>query len=127
MLKQLGLLLEDDEYVRLCRAETLTMIRTIVEECETSFRDLDEIIGKYVGSGRMRFLDRLKWPYIERKVNLLRVNLERLKSALVLTLEVVKYARGVVEFVTCFSLCAVVADKHLETRKAMMKWTEIFS
>ena len=91
MLQQLGSSLENDEYAKLCKVETLTTTQTIAEECRRSFKEIDEIIGKYIESGKLRLVDRLKWPYIEKKVNLLRANLDRLKSTLILMLEVLKY------------------------------------
>lgn len=98
VLQQLGSSLENDEYVKLCKAETLTTTMSIADECQASFKELDDVIRKYVESGRLRLVDRLKWPYVEKKVNLLRANLERLKSTLILMLEVLKYARRIIKY-----------------------------
>jgi hypothetical protein len=100
VLKQLGSSLEDDEYVRVCKPETLMTTKEIAQECETAFKAVDEVIGRYVESGKMGLVDRLKWPYVEKKVNLLRTNLDRLKSTLILMLEVLKYARSIMKFVS---------------------------
>jgi transposase len=89
--------LEQDEFVKLCKQQTLTTTKDIAEECKTAFEDLDDIIGKYVESGKLTLKDRLKWPFVEKKVTLLRVNLDRLKSTLMLMLEVLKYARSIVK------------------------------
>jgi hypothetical protein len=72
--------LEQDEFVKLCKQQTLTTTKDIAEECKAAFEDLDDIIGKYVESGKLTLKDRLKWPFVEKKVTLLRVNLDRLKS-----------------------------------------------
>jgi hypothetical protein len=72
VLQQLSSSLENDEYVKLCRAETLTTTKAIAEACNTEFRELDSIIGRYVESGRVSMIDRMKWPSVERKVNVVR-------------------------------------------------------
>ena len=91
--------MEEDEFVKLCKVETLTTTQEIAKECRTAFEDLDDIIRKYVDSGRMKLIDRLKWPFIEKRVTLLRVNLDRLKSTLMLMMEVLKYARSIVKYI----------------------------
>jgi hypothetical protein len=78
---------------------------SIADECQASFKELDEVISKYVESGRLRLVDRLKWPYVEKKANLLRANLERLKSTLILMLEVLKYARRIIKFAPHLNRC----------------------
>lgn len=98
MLQQLGSCLEEDEFVKLCKAETLTTTKDIAEECKAAFGDLDVIIGKYVEGGRMKLKDRLKWPFVEKRITLVRVNLDRLKSSLMLMLEVLRYARSIVRY-----------------------------
>jgi hypothetical protein len=100
VLQQLSSSLENDEYVKLCKAETLRTTKAIAEECNTAFRELDSIIGKYVESGKLSMIDRMKWPYVEKKVTIVRVNLDRFKSTLILMLEVLKYARSIVKCVS---------------------------
>jgi hypothetical protein len=95
VLKQLESTLKGDENVRLCKAETLTTTKDIAKECEAALKELDDIIDKYVESGKMHLVDRLKWPYVETKLNLLRTNLDRLKSTFMLMLEVIKHARSI--------------------------------
>jgi hypothetical protein len=91
--------------VKLCKTETLTTTKSIADECQASFQELDDVIRKYVESGRLRLVDRPKWPYVEKKVNLLRANLERLKSTLILMLEVLKYARRIIKFAPRLNRC----------------------
>ena len=100
VLQQLGLSLQDDEYVKLCRKETLTQTQTVVEECWNCFSSIDEILSKYIDSGKLRLIDRLKWPQVAKKIELLRANLERLKTTLILMLEVLKYVRGMKRFIS---------------------------
>jgi hypothetical protein len=98
VLQQLGSCIEEDEFVKLCKAETLTTTKDIAEECKTEISDLDKIIEKYVESGRSKLTDRPKWPFVEARITLLRVNLDRLKSTLMFMLEVLKYARSIVKY-----------------------------
>jgi hypothetical protein len=113
VLKQLGSCLKKDVYVKLCKTETLTTTKEIAEQCKIAFEDLDDIIGKYVEGGRMRLKDRLKWPFVEKRVTLLRVNLDRLKSTLMLMLEVLKYARSIVK--SAYLPCCIKFPKAKST------------
>jgi len=84
--------------VRVCRGETLKSTEETCEECKAALEELYEIIRKYLESDKTHLVDRLKWPYVEKKVNVLRVNLDRLKSGLILLLEVIKYATSIKMF-----------------------------
>jgi hypothetical protein len=106
--------LEEDEFVRLCRTETLTTTKDIADECKTALEELDTVIGKYIESGRLKLKDRLKWPFIDKRVMLLRVNLDRLKSTLMLMLEVLKYARSIAKY-GCTSLYGARRTNLLQT------------
>ena len=63
-----------------------------------------ESISGFAGSGKAKgkggkvvlsAMEKLKWPFLQPKVQELRANLERLKSTLVLMLNVLTYARKV--------------------------------
>jgi hypothetical protein len=70
----------------------------LADECKTAFEELEIAVGKYIESGKLKLKDRLKWPFVEKRVTLLRVNLDRLKSTLMLMLEVLKYARSIAKY-----------------------------
>ena len=55
--------------------------------------------GKVKRKGKvvLNAVEKLKWPFLQPKMELLRGNLERLKSTLVLMLNVLTYARGLRE------------------------------
>lgn len=76
-------------------------------ECSRVFDDIDGALGKSIskvtegslGKDQQRkftlsALEKLKWPFMEPKMKLLRRNLDRLKSTLILLLNVLTYARN---------------------------------
>lgn len=80
-----------------------------VRECLQVFEQLNDALDKSLGNlgkletgeGKRRFkrgtiaLEKLKWPFKQAKMELLRSNLERLKTSLTLVLQVLSYARDV--------------------------------
>jgi hypothetical protein len=102
----------------------LMMTKDIAEECKTVFKDLNDIIRKYVESGKMKLRDRLKWPFIEKRVTLLRVNLDRLKSTLMLMLEVLKYARSIIKYIPYSLWGCNRINLYLDITKLLLAWIE---
>jgi len=124
VLHHLGSCLEEDEVVKLCKAEMLTKTKKIAEECKKVFEDLDNIIGKYVESGKIKWRDRIKWPFIEIRVTLLRANLDRLKSTLMIMLELLNLARSVAKYIP-YSLGEYNrANLYLDMTKLLLAWIE---
>ena len=65
----------------------------LVDECQTLFREIDQgITGEEGSKVILGFKQKLKWSYLGPRVDLLRTNLERLKSSLALMLNVLIYA-----------------------------------
>lgn len=77
-----------------------------VTECLAIFEELDRALDKSLGNlgaldrdGKKKLnrsaatLERLKWPFKQTKMDLLRSNLDRLKASLTLMLQVLSYAR----------------------------------
>ncbi|KAI1615382.1 hypothetical protein EDD36DRAFT_485668 [Exophiala viscosa] len=104
VLEVLGANLRQDDHARLSSSKLLQTAGEVVAECETVFKNLDDVMRKAMteraskrgmGTGILSLsaVDKLKWPFIQPKVELLRTNLERLKSTLVLMLNVLTYAR----------------------------------
>ncbi|KAJ9625430.1 hypothetical protein H2204_010403 [Knufia peltigerae] len=95
---------EEDGRGRIYSSSATATTREVTRECEGVFREIDTIIGKAMQSARERGvkngkvpalspLERLKYPFLLPKVDLLAANLERLRSTLVLMLSVLSYAR----------------------------------
>lgn len=99
ILKQLGDAVEEDEEAkpasRLCSQGLIDAAGKLVEECKDLFKEIDlGISGSGKGGNKvvLGFRQKLKWSYLEPRVELLRMNLERLKSSLAIMLNVLIYA-----------------------------------
>jgi len=111
VLEELSFNLKHDEQVRLYSGNALKTAQTVVGDCEAVSKQIDgalsksvERIGALAGSGHrnrkggkvvLSAVKRWKWPFPQPKMQELRANLERLKSTLVLMLNVLTYARNV--------------------------------
>jgi hypothetical protein len=108
VLQELSLIFKADES-RVVSAGAIEATRKTVEECMKVFAELEEALDKSLGNlgqgdggkakgkvGRgMIALEKLKWPFKQPKMELLRSNLDRLKVSLTLMLQVLSYARDV--------------------------------
>lgn len=103
VLKQLSESLNKREKLQLYSSEALVTARDVTKECEKVFGDLEEILddkgttlqGATESSLRhklRRVASKVTYPFIEPHIELLRSNLDRLKSTLVLMLQVIIYA-----------------------------------
>jgi len=118
VLEELGQNLKKDQKSRLCSENAVKTAEGIVKECAAIFKEINETLqitlnkikptaGGYKAKGKdgshggkkmaVAALERLKWPFLQPKMQLLRGNLDRLKSTLVLMLNVITYARKVSE------------------------------
>ncbi|KEF52462.1 uncharacterized protein A1O9_11304 [Exophiala aquamarina CBS 119918] len=94
VLQQLASVLEKDEKLRLCSDQAIEITKGLVADCKQIFSELDDALdnrttgNKYISAWK----DRLKFPCIELQIDLLQSNLERLKSSLVVMLNVLVYA-----------------------------------
>lgn len=102
VLKQLSESLNKEEQAQLYNSEALITARDVAKECEKVFGDLEVVLddkglsaAAQEGSLRDKFrkmASKVKYPFIEPQVEFLRSNLDRLKSTLVLMLQVIIYA-----------------------------------
>ena len=101
VLKELGTNLEQDDQTKLYSNSALQTAKEVVRECESVFIDLEKVMQKAMERtskktskpGKLTVFDKLKWPFLQPKMEVLRSNLERLKSTLVLMLNVLTYAK----------------------------------
>ncbi len=98
VLNELGGLLEQDAGSRLCSSTALKTAGQAVDDCREVFRSIEGELSKALRKGKdgkvgVSKLQSLKWPFMEPKIRLLRGNLERLKTSLLLMLNVLSYAR----------------------------------
>ena len=112
VLKELGQILEKDRKSQTFSENAVQTADEVVKECLEVFQEMDSILVKKLptlGAGRkgkkreerpkraMIMLEKLKWGYLQPKLQLLRSNLDRLKSTLLLMLNVITYAKQVSE------------------------------
>ena len=104
VLKELGSMFENDK--RQIHSDNATKTaKAIVQECLLVFEEMDMLLVKKVPQLRIGCLDkitraklileRLRWPALKGKIELLNCNLDRLKSTLTLMLNVIIYAQQV--------------------------------
>ena len=104
VLKELGNTFQDDKDRIHSNNATKTAER-VVEECSNTFQEIDDILLKKAPHLKSQCLDRtaraktmlerLRWPTIKGKIDILNCNLDRLKSTLNLMLNVIIYAQQV--------------------------------
>jgi hypothetical protein len=113
-LRELGEALEEDKYADLASRQSIESTRQMVSDCWKVFSDINESIGgdslfkasktdvskKPFDLGSVRlpsftFKQRLKYPFIEPQIDLLKTKLESLKSSLVLMLQVLSLAEQI--------------------------------
>jgi hypothetical protein len=94
VLQQLGNELTKDEYLRLCSDEAVSTTRDLVNDCNKIFLELDDALDGGLSGNTvvLGWKQRLKYPFLEAQIELLRSNLERLKSSLVVMLNVLIFA-----------------------------------
>ncbi len=110
VLRELCGIIKSDE-TRIVSNEAIEATRRTVEECLKLFEELESAIDRSMsgmglcmtdgekakGKAKKRDVafEKLKWPFKQPKMELLRSNLDRLKANLALMLQVLSYARDV--------------------------------
>lgn len=108
VLKELGDTLKRDEESRLVSEQAVKAAEQTVKECLKVFKELEDTLsgsmaklGLDGAGGKIKksaaTMERLKWPFMQPKMQLLRSNLDRLKASLSLMLNVLIYARSLSE------------------------------
>jgi hypothetical protein len=105
VLNELSRFLSEGEEAKYVSRTAVEATQGTVRECLDVFRELDVVLeralsgsgekGKGGEKGKMKLGERLKWPFMQPKVDLLRSNLDRLKASLTLMLQVLGYARDI--------------------------------
>jgi hypothetical protein len=99
VLKDLGNALERGQRAGQLRGDAYNTASMIVEECEEVFREIETILKKATGEERpfeadivMPKLERFLWVFKKERIQLLRANLESLKTTILVKLAVLNYA-----------------------------------
>ena len=102
VLRQLGQTLEEDKKSRLINDNALQTADGIINECRDIFQEMDSIFMKRMPrvlseekekGSKATVTTKLWWPYVRPKILLLRANLDRQKSTLLLMINVITYAK----------------------------------
>ena len=103
VLKELANILTQDKSTRAYSDTAIESAIAVVNECSGLFQELHsmlvEKLPKHSSGPRVKVsrttlaLERLKWPYLQSKMNILQSNLDRLKSSLLVILNVISLAK----------------------------------
>lgn len=95
LLHQLENELKKDEQLHLCSQEAATTVRGLVEDCNKIFSELNEALDSKSTGHKLivGWKQRLRYPFLEPQINLLRATLERLKISLLVMLNVLIFAQ----------------------------------
>jgi hypothetical protein len=90
IIRELGAVFERQETAELISESAVRAADGTVRECEAVFKEIAALVEKSLGRGK-----KLLFPFREAKINLLKSNLERLKSSLQLLMQVLIHAQAV--------------------------------
>ena len=103
VLKEVGEVLRKDQTFRTYSPEAIKTATAIVTECSEVFQEMDRVLVEKIPNISSRrgdktsratmALERFKWPYWQPKLRLLQTNLDRLRSTLLVMLNVITYQR----------------------------------
>ena len=112
VLKELGQILDKDRKTQTFSDNAIQTADDVFKECRVVFEQMDSILVKKLpslGAGSkevkgierpkraIAMLEKLKWGHLQPKLQLLRSNLDRLRSTLSLMVNVITYAKRVRE------------------------------
>lgn len=95
ILRELGESLQEDEHSKLCSAEAYRTAQHVLNQCEEVLKKIRQMIDDSVCSAKSRWqqaASKIRNVLNEPNVDLLKDNLERLKSTMLLLLNVIMYA-----------------------------------
>lgn len=96
ILQELGTTLQKDDQAKVCSEQAFKTAQEVLDECTAVFKRIDEAIEKENSvAGKNRFqrgARKLTIAFLGSDLELLKSNLERLKSTMLLMLNVIMYA-----------------------------------
>jgi polyhydroxyalkanoate synthesis regulator phasin len=100
VLKQAHEQLQKDRDGKLCTNEAIDVTSDVLEGCRDAFQEVDNELKRSIkteagGKSTLSLTSRLKFPLKSNKMELLRANLEKLKTTLLLMLSVLAYGRKI--------------------------------
>lgn len=87
--------LKADQQGQLVTDDALFDLEDVLDGCREAFQEVDDALQKSMkssaGKSSISFTEKLKWPLKQDKLEVLRANLEKLKTTLLLMLSVLAY------------------------------------
>ncbi|KAJ6184127.1 hypothetical protein N7519_005428 [Penicillium mononematosum] len=96
ILNELGKTLEQDDQTRLCSKQAFSTAQEVLQECKSVFEEIDSAIEKHTQDNEknrlLRHARKITIALLGPDLDVLKSNLERLKSTTLLMLHVIMYA-----------------------------------
>lgn len=94
VLHQLAIELSKDEARTICSRTAIDKTEELINECRQVFHELDQTLDAEASSGKAgwSFKRKLKFSFLEPHIELLRSNLDRLRSSLMLMVGTLTFA-----------------------------------
>jgi hypothetical protein len=105
VLQELGAELKKDDNKSGCSRRALATAEGLVAACEGIFQEIEGIVRPGPATTISSLKQRLKYPFFESKLTLLRTKLESLKSSLLVILNVLVFAEQMRKYVSISPLC----------------------
>lgn len=107
VLKQLGETLTKDKQLRVCSQEALSTARGLVQDTNKVFTKLQRVVEGDEKSNEkfpkgISLKQRIRFPFVESQIEQVQANLERLKSSLLVILNVLIFAEQMRKWVIRF-------------------------
>lgn len=104
VLKQLGETLSKDASLKVCSQEAVNTAKTLVEDTKKVFTGLEKVIDNEEKTNNkllngISFKKRLKFAFLEPQIEQVQANLERLKSSLLVILNVLIFAEQLRKYI----------------------------
>lgn len=129
VLQQLGGTLSDNKSVKVCSQEAIDTAKKLVSDTEKVFRSLEKLLDNdEKSSSKFRVnLKRLKFPFLESEIEQVQANLERLKSSLLVILNVLIFAEQLRKYASQSSSQCRILQKPVARPYQFLRINEILS
>lgn len=99
ILHEFAMTLQQDDQTRVCSGQMFHTAQNVLSDCDSTFEQITKMLGKQVskfeGSRFQRTTGRITMVLLRPDVEVLHGNLDRIRSTMLLMLNVIIYARGV--------------------------------
>jgi hypothetical protein len=100
VLKQTHEQIQKDQDAKLCTNEAIDLTSDVLQGCRDAFQEVDDELNRSIkvdggGQSTVSMTSRFKFPLKSNKMELLRANLDKLKTTLLLMLSVLAYGRKI--------------------------------